>query len=188
MNLFQKMKSRKNDMKTLSTLLESSIARSVDGGEPSAGAHHLVTSAFEMDDDTAIQALAALGKSPADFAESLESLEHDTLAGLGIEAPELPSTPGASNEVGVLEIDIPERWHIPKARLGKTDATFEAALKAIYEIHNEASDYRRLQSAHVLAGVAAVEYGIAARVFTAMGLERSAISDACRTKLGPAST
>jgi len=166
MNLLNKMKSRKNDMKKLSTLIETSLARSADDGELVTGAHQLLLSAFEMDDDSAERTLAGLGKTPADFTKALASLDDDTLAGLGIDVPDLPSAP------------------IPHSRVGKTDATFEAAIKAVHDIHNEDGDYRPLQSGHVLAGVATVEYGVAARVFTAMGLERSAIIDASRSVLG----
>lgn len=165
MNLLNKLKARKNDMSTLSTLIETSLTHSANSGESIAGAHHLVASAFEMDDNSATRALATLDKSPADFAAALASLDDETLAGLGIEVPDMPSTP------------------VPKSRIGKTDATFEAALKAVHDIHNENGDYRPLQSAHVLAGVAAVEYGIASRVFAAMGLERSAVIEACRDQL-----
>ncbi len=162
MNILQKLKARKRDMKILSDLIDSSLARSADAGEPLAGAHQLAVSAFEMPDGGAEKALASLGTSSGSFLVALSSLEASTLAELGLEVPAIDATT------------------IPRTRLDKTDATFEAAIKAIYDFHNEAGDYRPLTGAHVLAGVATVEHGVSARVFASMNVERSAVIGACR--------
>ena len=151
-------------MKTLTSLLEASMARSAEHGEVLAGAHQLALSALEMADRDAQRVLESLGSSADEFRSALHSLEANTLAALGLEA-------------GSQIAPIP----IPRARVGKTDATFEAALRGTYNFHNETGAYPALSSAHVLAGVASVDHGVAARVFSDMGLDRDAVVAACRT-------
>ena len=161
MSFLDKLKSRKNDVQTLSNLMESSIDHAAAAGSTIAGAHHLALAAFEMEDTTAADALAALGKTPEDFRSALSQLDDEALADLGITAPETEPEP------------------VKRTRLGKTDATYEAALQATFELHGKAKDRPDLTSAHVLAGVANVELGISARVFAAMNLERAAVIEAC---------
>ncbi len=165
MSILTKLRGRQRDMKTLSALIESSLAMAAAAGEERAGAHHLALAAFEMGDGLAEQALATLERSGQAFADALATLDADILAGLGLESEEAITPPPP----------------VPRGRLGKTDATFEAAIKAIYLFHNEAGDGRALTSAHVLAGVASVEHGVSARVFATLGLDRDEVIEACRT-------
>ena len=151
-------------MKTLAALMESSLARAADAGEERAGAHHLALAAFEMDDGLAERTMEALERSGEGFADALATLDAGILAGLGLESEEAIGSPPP----------------VPRTRLGKTDATFEAAVKAIYQFHNEAGDGRALTSAHVLAGVASVEHGVSARVFATLGLDRDDVIEASR--------
>ena len=166
MKLLDKFKARQRDMKTLTHLLDTSMARSAEHGEVLAGAHQLALSALEMTDGHAGHVLESLGSSADEFRSALHSLEANTLADLGLEA-------------GAQIAPIP----IPRGRVGKTDATFEAALRATYNFHNETDTYPALSSAHVLAGVASVGHGVAARVFRDMGLDRDAVVAACRARL-----
>ena len=163
MNFFQKLRSRKRDMQVLSALIKSSLAHAAGSGSSLAGAHHLALAGFKMNDGVAERALASLDSSGAAFASTVESLDTATLAELGIASDTEPA-PAA-----------------PPGRLGKTDATFEAAITAIHRFHNEASDYRPLTSGHVLAGVATVQLGVAARTFAAMNLDRTAVIEACQS-------
>ena len=151
-------------MQTLSWLIESSLARSAEAGEPIAGAHQLATGALEMSDGCAEEALKSLGTTGDDVVNALATLEEKTLADLGLES---------------LDSDVTAA---PRTRVGKTDATFEAAVQAIHDFHNEAGDYRKLNSAHVLAGVASVEHGVTARALSSMNIERVDVVDACRAR------
>ena len=165
MNFVEKLKSRKNDVRTLSALMEASIQHASAAGSSIAGAQHLALAAFEMEDTTAASALSSLGRTPEDFRSALAKLDEDALADLGIAAPEVETEPAE------------------RTRLGKTDATYEAALQAIFELHGKAKGRPTLQSAHVLAGVATVELGVSARVFPAMDLTRESVIEACRAAL-----
>ncbi len=166
MSVLKKLRGRQRDMKTLSALIESSLARAADAGQERAGAHHLALTAFEMEDGLAEQVMEGLDRSGRAFADALATLDADILAGLGLESEEAIASPAP----------------VPRGRLGKTDATFEAAIKAIYVLHNEAGDGRALTSAHVLGGVAGVEHGVSARVFATLGLDRDDVVRACRAR------
>ena len=165
MNFVDKLKSRKDDVQRLSSLMEASIDHAAASGSTIAGAQHLALAAFEMADSTAADALETLGKTPEDFRSALSQLDDEALAGLGITAPETEAEP------------------VKRTRLGKTDATYEAALQATFDLHGKAKDRPDLASAHVLAGVAKVELGTSARVFAAMGLERDVVVEACLNAL-----
>ena len=161
MKFLENLKSRKDDIKTLSSLMESSLEHAASSGVAAAGAHHLALAAFEMNDTTAEEALATLNTTADDFRSALASLDENALAGIGITAPELQSEP------------------VQRSRLANTDATYEAAIRASHDLHNNAPGRPPLQSAHVLAGVANVELGTSARVFAALDLDREAVIAAC---------
>ncbi len=164
MSVLRRLRGRQRDMKTLSALIESSLAKAAASGDERAGAHHLALAAFEMDDGLAERAMEALERSGEAFADGLATLDAGILADLGLESEQARVSPPP----------------VPRTRLGKTDATFEAAIKAIYLHHNEAGDGRALSGAHVLAGVASVEHGVSARVFATLGLDRNDVIEACR--------
>ena len=70
MSFVDKLKSRKNDVQALSSLMESSIDHAAASGSTLAGAHHLAIAAFDMSDTTAEDALA-LPRGLADQADHL---------------------------------------------------------------------------------------------------------------------
>ncbi len=158
MKLLQKFKSRQADMKRLSAVIDNSLERAALAGDEIAGAHHLALAVFAMDDGLAEQVMADLGSSGDAFADALASLDAMTLSELGIEVD------GVNLDSGP----------VPAKRLAKTDATYEAAIKATYDVHN-AGHHQPLTGAHLLAGIASVGVGVAARVFSSLGLDRAEI-------------
>ncbi len=163
MKMLHKLKSRQADMKTLAKVMEASLATAADKGEQVAGAHHLALAALAMPDGIAESVFEQLGTSGEAFSNALDNLDATALSELGIEVAGLELDPGS----------------VPRERLGKTDATYEAALKATHDLHNRHGDYRPLNGAHLLAGVATVGVGVSARAFAAMGLDRSDLIAAC---------
>ena len=162
MNFLAKVKSRKQDMKTLSSVIEASLRKAAADGSNLAGAHHLALAALELPDGLALRALDQVGASRAGFANAVASLEANTLAELGLEA-------------------LPNPRPAPPNRIGKTDATYEAAIAATHDYHNEANDFRPLTSAHLLAGVASVPLGVSARAFAALEIDTNKLIELCQT-------
>ena len=161
MNVLQKFKARKRDIQTLSAVIEDSLQKAALDGASIAGAHHLVLASLDMEDDVASRAFSHAGVSTSDFVEAVNALDAHELANLGLDA-------------------LPPTKPTPSSRVGKTDATFEAALQATHDFHNRASDYRRLTSGHILAGAASVERGVAARAFASLGIDRTKLIENCQ--------
>ena len=158
MGLLKKLRSRQADMKTLASVMEHSLAQAANAGEEIAGAHHLALAVFAMPDGAAETVMAELGTSGSAFEAELKSLDATTLTDIGFE---------------IVDLDL-ESGPVPPKRLGKTDATYEAAIKAAYEFHNTGT-YEPLSGAHLLAGIASVDLGVAARVFRALGVDRDEV-------------
>lgn len=165
MTLLTKLRSRKRDMKTLSGLISSSIERAnLDGGRH-AGAHDLLIAALDLEDGTAEAAFARLGTTGQAFVDAVDEQDLAALRSLGID--DRVSLGGEAPSPG-------------SGRFGRTDATYEAAVEHVHEIHNEGREIRPLVGAHVVAGVARVDRGVAARAFAVMGLEPDAVVAAAR--------
>ena len=160
-------------MKTLSAVISDSLGRAQRGGDEYAGAQHLVLTALAMEDGTASELLADFGVSSAAFADAVAAQPGEVLRELGI-SDELAAASAASVEVGT-------------GKYGNADATYEQAVKHIYEMHNANGDHRRLISAYVLAGAAQVGRGVAARAFASLGVDVNALVARART-IEPAAT
>lgn len=167
MNIMQRFRARQRDMKTLSTVISDSLERAQRSGDEHAGAQHLVFAALAMEDGTAAALLAEFGASGESFAAAVAAQHGEALRGLGI-ADELAEASGASIEPGT-------------GKYGKADATYEQAVKHIYELHNANGDHRQLISAYVLGGAAQVGRGVAARAFTSLGVDVAELIDRART-------
>ncbi len=165
MNMIQKFRARQRDMKALSTLISTSLERAQRDGASYAGAQHLILSSLEMSDGTTERVFGELQMTGALFAAAVATQEAQALLDLGV-APELAeSAPPEGAGTG---------------KYGKADATFEAALEHIHDVHNEHADYRPLVGAHVLAGAASIDRGVTARALREMGIDRAVLIAAAR--------
>ena len=161
MNVIQRFRARQRDMKTLSSVMSDSLERAQRSGDEYAGAHHLVLAALAMEDGTASELLADFGASAEAFAEAVAAQHGEALRELGI-SDELVDVSAVPIEPGT-------------GKYGKADATYEQAIKHIYEVHNAGDDHRQLISAYVLAGAARVDRGVAARAFASLGIDVDAL-------------
>lgn len=163
MGLISKIRARRRDMGTITTLLRGAERHAVGRGEELLGAHHLLLSALDLPDDSAARAFARVGANPAAFASALEDQHPDALRRIGVGAPEADAETGRR-----------------PGTFMSGDATLEAALQETYALH--APSDAELSGAHVVAGVASVQLGTASRALAAMGvslegLKRAALAE-----------
>ena len=156
MTMFSTLRARKRDMRTLSALMSTSLERAGRDGGRLAGAHDLLVAALELDDGTAEEVFARLGSSGSAFVAAIDEQDAEALRSLGIDEP-TDAGAGTAASAGT-------------ARPSGTDATYDAAIRNIHAVHNEGAEVRALVGAHVVAGVAEVERGVAARALRVMGL------------------
>ena len=152
--MLNKFKQRARDMQTLSSLMIAATSNAATNGSNNAGAHHLLLAAVTLEDDeSGREAFVNLGADP----DQLESAIEEAL-GAGVPGIEMPD---ANSERSATEV--------------KVDATFDAAIQATHGFHNADGGVRPLRTAHVVAGVASIEHGLAARALAAMGIDTDAL-------------
>lgn len=128
-------------------------------GDATTGAEHLLMAAFDLPDGSARRAFRRAGGDPDDFAAAVARQHADALRGVGIEP-------------------VPDRLLTRTAPLGSRRPN-ESAMKVLKAaIVDSKIDRLRPLGVHVLAAVAGLEHGTAARTLRGMGLERRALADA----------
>lgn len=167
MKMIEKMRGRRRDMRTLSSAISASLERAQRAGDEYAGAHHLILAALDMDDGSATRVLAEHGASKESFLAAVSAQEAEALRSLG-----LPDGLAGSGDVAV---------EPGTGQFGKSDATYEQAMKNVHEIHNRDGDLRPLVSAYVLAGAAMVDRGVAARALKAMDIDVERLVETARS-------
>ena len=162
MGLLGRLLGRAGDVRVLKEALERAERIARERGDEVIGAHHLMLAAIDLSDGSARRAFARLG-ADADAFEVAVGKAHDAaLRGLGLS----PSEGAPAVHEGRVFM--------------KSDATCEAAMRATYELHGD----EPLTGAHVVAGVCAVEHGVAARALTAMDLDRRKLAAAALAEAG----
>lgn len=158
MKLIRRVRRRRRDIATLKGILEGAEKHASGRGDERVGAEHMLLAALDLPEDTAHQAFVAVGADSAEFAGAISAQHAQALDDVGV-------SPGLD----------PETTSAPVKRVSTFDATFEAAIQAAYRAHEKGGS---LCGAHIVAGVCAVEHGVAARAFDAMGVSREQLSEA----------
>ena len=157
-----KLRERARDMKTINALLTGAEEQARAMGDALPGAEHLLLAALALSDGTARRAFERTGADPDGFRDAIARAHDDALRSIGIEPP------------GESAFDVPAL-----GRKGAFRST--ASARAVFQA---ASDMARgdggLRGAHVVAAVAGLEHGTAARSLAAMGVDRDALAVAAR--------
>ncbi len=159
-----------DDMRTVKQLLIEAERISREMGQEEPGAEHLLLAATQLPDGSGARALARAGTDAARISEGLVSEQADALV-----------TAGVARETA-------EQLAVPTP-LGSAGAPIlYAAGPSAREAFRTATDLARgarrsLAGAHVVAAVAAMERGTAARVLERLGIDRRALADAAEQEL-----
>ena len=132
-------------------------------GDSLPGAEHLLLSALELPDGSARRTFERVGADPDRLDDAIAEVHAGALRSVGIEPPE--------------QFDDDEPLDAPKGAY-RSNASARAAFQA-------ASDMARsgeggLRGAHVVAAVADMERGTAARALDVMGVDRAALAASAR--------
>jgi ATP-dependent Clp protease ATP-binding subunit ClpA len=161
------------EVRTIKDLLSGAEQEARRGGDDVPGPEHLLLAAMKLADGTAARALGRFGVDTASLRAALEQVHTDALAGLGMQAPG-----PVDDEAGA-----------PSS--GLATGVFRSTPPAQQVFHNAVTLSKstvpsRLLGAHVVAAVCALEHGTAARVLTALGLDRSQLRAAALNEAGTA--
>ncbi len=159
------------EIRTISRLLTGAEAEAHAAGETQPGAEHLLLSALALSEGSARRAFERLGVDPDGLRQAIAAQYAEALRAIGIEPVrddllDVPAGGGAVAASGRFRGTASEQ------------AAFQAAVALA-----KAKKPSRLVGAHVVAAVAQMEHGTAARALRAMGIDRQALATAAQREL-----
>lgn len=156
--MFQFVKARFEGARTLRYLLEAAGRHALADQQRGPGAEHLLLAALDMPDGTAQKIFADFGTDGSRFREAVASQQKDALFAAGWTGPEVAPEP------------LPPRGGLYRA--GASAIEVMKTLSAGRERH------RPLTGAHVVAAVASLDHGVAARALRSMSIDLVALRQA----------
>lgn len=154
--MFKFIKSKLQDMRTIRRLSELAEAHAQRDRQTQPGAEHFLLAALDLPDGTARRAFLDAGGDPDGLRPAIEIQYADALRSIGLEAP-------VEN-------------HGPEPEIRPQNELYRAAPSGEYVMQELAANGREhgpLLGAHVVAVVATMECGVAARALSAMKLDRA---------------
>ena len=155
------------DIRTIKRLLTGAEAEARAVGEDLPGPEHLLLSAAALPDGTAARALSGGGADADALRSAVAAVHADALAGLGLEAGPIAATALAAPATGPL----------------RTSPQAQQVFQRAVELSKLASP-AGLRGAHVVAAVAELEHGTAARALRRLDVDPARLLAAARTEGG----
>ncbi|MFC0451823.1 Clp protease N-terminal domain-containing protein [Rhodococcus jostii] len=150
------------DMRTMKTLFAETEAEADRLGDREPGLEHLLLGAFALPDGTAGRVFENLGSSRDALREAIVRVHGDALAAAGMTDAGDATSALSRPRTGPLRLTEPAQAAFRNA----------AALAK--------SERRPIVGADIVAAVATITHGTAARALESLGLTRSAVVDAAR--------
>ncbi len=164
--MFKRIKLRFQDMKTISKLMTGADEHAHLGGKEEPGAEHFVLSALNLDDGSARRIFEKMDTDADQFKAAISQQYSDALTSIGIEGEvEISSEPVKTDKM----------FH-------NSQPSGQALMKALYALKQKDKD-RPLLGAHVLSVAAEMEYGVVARAFKVMGIDRKQLTPLIQQEL-----
>lgn len=167
--MFESLKRRLSDVRTLTRLCTVAEAIAHQHGQSKPGSEHFILAALALPDQTAAQAFAHLGISAQRFQEALAAQRSDALASVGIVAEtggvtQLPSFPP------------------PASVLYETEPSGQALVKHLADTR-KARAGRLLLGADVLLAAALERYTPSGRAFQKLGVSTVQLTEAAEKSI-----
>jgi len=165
--MFKRIKLRIQDMKTITKLISGADEQANILGEEEPGAEHFVLSALNLNDGTAKRVFEKIGKTPDTFLDAIKKQYHDALSSVGINHDSIDTDPEP----------IESTKKFPNSK-----PSGQAVMKLLHTLKQADKD-RPILGAHILRVVANMEYGVVARAFKTMGIERHQLAEAAEKEI-----
>jgi ATP-dependent Clp protease ATP-binding subunit ClpA len=158
-------------MRTIKKLLTDAETEARAMGVAEPGAEHLLLAALNLPDGSARRAFERAGADPDGVRPAIVDEQAQALVGIGFEAESART------------LSAPTPLDPPTGRgVYRAGASAQEAFQAASALAAKDGPFR-LNGAHVVAAVAEMEHGTAARVLQVMGVERQALAEAARAEL-----
>jgi len=165
--MFNRIKLRFCDMKTISTLISGADEQARISGEDEPGAEHYLLSALNLSDGSARKVFERAGADPDKFRVAIGKQYNDALNSVGINDDPIKADPELIASTKIFHNSKPSG---------------QAVMKALYALKQEDKD-KPLVGAHVVGVVAGMDHGVAARALRAMGLDQKCIANLVKEEL-----
>ncbi|WAX95760.1 Clp protease N-terminal domain-containing protein [Aminobacter sp. NyZ550] len=165
--MFSRIKARFNDIGTIGTLCTGAEQHALRDHQREPGVEHFLLAALDLPDGTARQVFAAVGADPAALHQAIARQYGDALAAIGLD---IASSSSAGSE-----------------RLAARPGAFNASpsgQEVMQALAASRSQHGPLLGAHVVAIVAGMPHGVAARALRAMGIDLAQLRSAAEAVAG----
>jgi ATP-dependent Clp protease ATP-binding subunit ClpA len=161
--VFAKIKSRLSSMSTIKALCLQAEQYALRDQQRQPGAEHFLLAALDLPDDTAKQAFAAIGADAATLRSAITRQYEAALRSVGVD----PQVTGAN--------DLVEQPLQPQDGLYDASASGKEVMQSLAENRQA---HHPILSAHVVAVVATMKHGVAARALRTMGIDADQLRSA----------
>lgn len=162
--MFQHIRDRFQSMRTLQQLCTGAENHARTQGQSAPGAEHFLLAALDLPDGSARRAFERVGADPAAVPGAIEQQYRDALQGLGLDAP-LPAATATTTD---------------RPSLYQAQPSGQELMQAL--ARSRKSKPGRLRGAHVVALVADMPLGVAARTLRALRLDAMQLGAAARAE------
>lgn len=169
LGLFQKLRQKRRDMRTLCQLLAAAEQQARRRGQDKPGAEHLLLAALDHPDGHAKQAFASLGVTFEDMDRAIDRQYQSALEQVGLD--------GRSFSLTAAE----EPLQSPVPPIFDAQPSAQDAIQRLYNLGK--ASQQPLTSAHLAKAIAAMENGTAARTLDALEIGRGQIATALDAEL-----
>ncbi|MGZ8481108.1 MAG: Clp protease N-terminal domain-containing protein [Candidatus Limnocylindria bacterium] len=160
-----------NAMRTIKKLLTDAEVEARAMGEAEPGAEHLLLAALDLPDGSARRAFERLSVDPEALRPAIVDQQAEALVALGIDADRARS------------LSAPAPLDPPTGRgVYRSGVSAQEAFQAATRLASRDGPFT-LSGAHVVAAVAGMEHGTAARVLGVLGIDRAALAAAAEQEL-----
>ncbi len=163
--MFRRLKQRLQDMRTIARLCSEADQAALREGSRAPGAEHFLLAALALPDGSARRAFARISASPDGLVAAIAAQYGDALRSVG---------------AGGLQLDAPVALgELP--RLHQAQASGQSVLRRL-AVERKTGAARPLVGADVVAVIAAMQHGVAARALRALGADTQALAEAARAE------
>lgn len=167
--MFNRIRRRLHDMGTIKALCERAEQYALQDQQREPGAEHFLLSALDLPDGTARRTFEHVGADPSGLAHAIARQYTDALCSVG------------------LDPEIADRLGHDLKPLPRNRGLYSAAPSGEEVMQKLAAERKRhgpLLGAHVVAVVAQIPEGVAARSFRAMGIKPDTLRSAAEAEIG----
>lgn len=164
--MFRQLQYRFQSMRTLSRLCTDAEVHARAAGQVEPGAEHFLLAAIGLPEGSARRAFESVGADPGTVRGAIEQHYRDALQGLGLAGAALPQAPALSPA---------------GPGLYRAQASGQELVQALARQRKDQGG--PLLGAHVVAAVAAMPQGVAARTLRAMGIDLGQLGLAARAQV-----